>query len=424
MRRVMADHMAEHPALLPPLLDSLSAPLVAWAPDGSLLACSRPFARLLELDTQDVSQRGRLALVHPDDRAEEQQRIERRIAGDLTSWRYRGRFMTRAGQVVRAEVRTTPLMDGDRFLGDLVECIEVGERLSVRDALDEQAAVYANLFEHINEAIYSLDSRGRIATANSAAERLFGRSLAELQSTPRREVLFEDTRRQQDALRERFLDGERIPRRIEFPIKRPNGEVRWVSGSLLMMRDQQGRLGQSWVIARDVTSAKAREEALARSAAEALQQAKIDALTGLGNRRAFDDALEACGALASLGQRFGLFVLDMDNLKAVNDSDGHAAGDEAICAFGRALLARTRSSDHVFRIGGDEFVVIVPDVDPYDMAERLAESVPFREPVALLHTSIGWAVLGEDTGDPREAFRMADSRMYEMKRQHRARSGR
>lgn len=412
--------MAQKPAILQPLLDVMTAPLVAWNADGTLLSCSASFARLLDQTPVDIARRGRLEIVHPDDRAEEQRRIEARRAGDASAWRGRIRFMTRAGRVVRADVRIAPLPLEDGTTGDLVECLGTGERAELSQMLDEQASQYADLFDQISEAIYSLDGRGAMLTANHAAERLFGRTLEELQRTPMSEVLGREERRGADNLRDQFVTGERVPRRIEFQIRRPDGEVRWVSGSLLMLADPNGGLARSWMVARDITALKQREEELAQTAEEARRQAKIDPLTGLGNRRAFDEAWEICGAVAQAGQQTVIFVLDLDELKKVNDLGGHALGDDAIRAVGAALVKRTRENDRVYRIGGDEFVVLVSGVAPEVVAARLREGIPFDGPVPELRASVGWAILGLETDDPGEAFRLADGRMYEVKREHRA----
>ena len=420
----MADHGRQKPAILQPLLDTMAAPLAVWAADGSLLACSAEFARLLDQSQDGLAQRGRLEIVHPDDRAHEQGRIEARRGGHRAPDRYRLRFMTRTGGVVRADVRTTVVTLEDGMEADLVECLGVEGGASLRDALEDQAAQYANLFDQIAEAIYSLEGNGQIATANAAAERLFGRSLEEMKRTPSREILGRQERQHADMLRDLFVSGERVPRRIEFPIRRPDGEVRWVSGSLLMMRDPDGGLARSWVVARDITALKEREERLAQTAEEAMRQAKVDPLTGLGNRRAFDEAWEACGVAARSGRHATIFVMDMDDLKAVNDAGGHAAGDEAIRAVGAALQQRTRGDDRVYRIGGDEFVVVAQGNDAEPLASRLAAPIPFREPVRELTVSLGWAILGLEVDDPGEAFRLADNRMYEVKRERRAARGR
>ena len=93
----------------------------------------------------------------------------------------------------------------------------------------------------------------------------------------------------------------------------------------------------------------------ARSAAE--EQALTDTLTGLRNRRAMDIALDA---MLADGMPFALLHLDLDFFKAVNDTHGHAAGDHVLRAAASALTSATRTGDTVARVGGDEFVVLLP----------------------------------------------------------------
>ncbi|MEX2372750.1 MAG: GGDEF domain-containing protein, partial [Dehalococcoidia bacterium] len=143
-------------------------------------------------------------------------------------------------------------------------------------------------------------------------------------------------------------------------------------------------------------------------------------LTGLGKRRAFDAALEECRDLMAAGHAPRIFILDLDNLKAVNDVSGHAAGDEAIRLMARAILERTRAVDQPFRIGGDEFAVIAIEGDGDAISKRLSEPAPFQPPTLWMRASVGWATCGIDALEPAEAVRLADRRMYEMKQARKA----
>jgi diguanylate cyclase (GGDEF)-like protein len=139
-----------------------------------------------------------------------------------------------------------------------------------------------------------------------------------------------------------------------------------------------------------------------------------DALTSLGNRRAFDRALEREEArCARFGHPAGVVVLDLDGLKETNDTWGHEAGDELIRRAAGAIRATQRLADQSFRIGGDEFALLAPEVDEGGLdtlRQRLAANLA-AEGVAA---SIGAAVR-TPTGNLHAVAREADRRMYERK---------
>lgn len=140
-----------------------------------------------------------------------------------------------------------------------------------------------------------------------------------------------------------------------------------------------------------------------------------DELTGLGNRRAFERAVEREEARCErFGHRAGVLVIDLDGLKTINDREGHAAGDELIRSAARALRDSVRAADQVFRVGGDEFAVVLPEVT----AGRLGAASDRVEAAlrdAGVAASIGAAIRGH--GDQiSDAVARADATMYEQKR--------
>jgi diguanylate cyclase (GGDEF)-like protein len=164
---------------------------------------------------------------------------------------------------------------------------------------------------------------------------------------------------------------------------------------------------------------------------EAEQQARTDPLTGLRNRRAFDLALDA--ALSDQGARpFGLMHVDLDFFKAVNDSLGHAAGDAVLRHVATVLTQETRTSDTVARVGGDEFMVLLPNVaDPARLLE-IAERVIIRlsEPIdqsgrrCQVAASVGlWSSVGAGAVlRGAEILAQLDAALYAAKRQGRGRA--
>ncbi len=154
-----------------------------------------------------------------------------------------------------------------------------------------------------------------------------------------------------------------------------------------------------------------------RRTAEALAQ--TDALTGLVNRRGWDAVLADAAVRASAyGDLAAVVVADVDGLKAVNDSQGHAAGDALLQRAASALAEARADSETVARYGGDEFVVLVEDVSPRLLSRRMQR---YREVLAAhdVEASMGWSLVypGDEPADA--AFRRADASMYEDKQRRR-----
>ena len=178
----------------------------------------------------------------------------------------------------------------------------------------------------------------------------------------------------------------------------------------------------------------ARQQGAQRQQTMKLQAiAEHDALTGLLNRHVFEESLQSCVARAErYGRPFGLLMIDLDGFKQINDLWGHCTGDALLREVAGILARVTSDSDDVYRIGGDEFAILLPETsharEPAMLAERLAEAM--LEPVCAddheftVTASIGIALYPEHGTTADQLLRNADKAMYRCKRRgHRPGAG-
>jgi diguanylate cyclase (GGDEF)-like protein/PAS domain S-box-containing protein len=300
------------------------------------------------------------------------------------------------------------------------------ERQIAEMALRDSEASLRRLLRLLPEAVVVI-SADRITYVNDAAQRLFGAHESSLLGRLALE-LFEP-----DSL---ALDPSRIattqagapsaPMVLE-QVVRADGMVRTVETTATLMDER----GQNSILAvlRDVTELLQTRSALVASQAveeELARLARLDPLTGLGNRRYFEEHLaEALVRAKRSGRPVVLMLLDLDNFKQINDTFGHAAGDETLREFARRLQQCVRATDTVARWGGDEFGLVLENSHGIGEAERVAQkfagdlTVTFvLEGIMLpaITSSIGAAILTDGTTDASAAMLLADDALYEAKR--------
>ncbi len=200
--------------------------------------------------------------------------------------------------------------------------------------------------------------------------------------------------------------------------RRKSGEFYAEQLSIVALRDDEGVTTHHIAIFSDITHRKEDEERIWR-------QANYDALTGLPNRSLFTDRLQqAVRQNQRDGGRFALLFLDLDGFKSVNDTLGHAAGDELLLQAGQRLGECIRASDTLARLAGDEFTCIVQGIHDQRDAELVAAKIleqlnrPFTMAAgtASVHGSIGIAIFPDDAGSGPDLIGRADAAMYAVKK--------
>jgi diguanylate cyclase (GGDEF)-like protein/PAS domain S-box-containing protein len=298
---------------------------------------------------------------------------------------------------------------------------DVTERMRMEEALRQSEERYRTILAEIEEGYYEVDLAGNIKFVNKAACRQFGYSEEELiGSNYRAYVLKEDIKGVYKAWNKVYRTGEPL-KSYPFATVKKDGTQMFVENSVSPLRDKEGKIIGFRAVSRDVTQRKQFEQKLA-------DMATHDSLTGLPNRTLLSDRLTMGLALSRrTGNRLAVLMLDLDKFKVINDTMGHGVGDQLLKSVAERLIGVTRKSDTIARIGGDEFVLVLPQISSPDNAAMLAQRIldVFREPFIFdghqldVTTSIGIAVYPDDGKEIHILLKNADNAMYWAKEQGR-----
>ncbi|MEY4377947.1 MAG: hypothetical protein RJB26_2497 [Pseudomonadota bacterium] len=319
-------------------------------------------------------------------------------------------LISRQGVKRRVRLQATAIYDGmgtfkksRSIMHDVTDVHLAQQRLQALAA--EQRAILDN------EIVGMVKTRGgRAVWRNRAVETMFGFSAAELQARGSRVLYASDA--EFEAVKQEAAGVLRTAKRFHTQVRlvRKDGSRVWVDLSAALVGP--GEVVWSFV---DVTPLVAREE-------QARFMAHRDVLTGLPNRRQFDtSAAEILAEARTSGHKAALCYLDLDGFKPVNDLHGHAAGDLLLQEMARRMTQCLRGKDVVFRFGGDEFVLLLPQVkDDATCSMVLARLLAAIEQEMTLPSgatvgvtaSVGAALLGEAGDSLDELLPAADAAMY------------
>lgn len=325
-------------------------------------------------------------------------------------------YLTRDGRRLLASITVTA-MHGPH--GEVTGYIKVGtditERVHAQAALQESQSRLSDMFTYAPNGMMLIEvSRprlGRLLTVNPALSALTGYPEDQLLRMCVADLTHPEHRPDHHARFEALLEQ----RSTEFEAERrwvhADGHDVWVQFNVNLRRssDEAAVVGQ----VQDITARKHAEEKLR-------QQALHDGLTGLPNRSLLMDRIEHALAVSMrTDKHVGVLLLDLDGFKGVNDTAGHAAGDQTLIHVARQLRAVLRPGDTVARLGGDEFVVVCENLDSAEAATVIADRVltSIRTPFTIfdhpfaLSASIGVS-LSQTASSSAQLLQQADQAMY------------
>lgn len=271
------------------------------------------------------------------------------------------------------------------------------------------------VFDSTSEGIAITDAARRIVSINPAFSLITGHTADEVLGRDPDDILH--ARRHGDRFIARLAEGDDGHWSGEIACRRKNGEVFPAWEHLCAILDEAGDTTHYVITFSDIS-------ALRQTEAHLNHLAYHDHVTGLGNRSQLDETLvEEIDRAQRNGARLALFFIDLDGFKFINDTLGHAAGDDLLRRIALRLREDIRGADTAVRLGGDEFVVVIPGIARIEDCAPLAEKLLRRiaEPVALaseqvsVSGSIGIAVYPDHADTPELLLRAADSAMYAAK---------
>ncbi|MBY0468154.1 MAG: EAL domain-containing protein [Burkholderiaceae bacterium] len=337
-------------------------------------------------------------------------------------------MVTKSGEVL--DVQLSAIWQRDAFgrpvrtLSVLKETTE--QRRLAAELVAEKERIEVTL-QSIGDGVVTTDEQGCITYMNPVAEQLVGRRLDEARGLAFGAVvhMFDDlTGAPLSSPIENCLYGKRVAGAPQNAVLRDrHGKEYGVQNSVAPILGKDGMLIGAVMVFQDVSEARALSQRLA-------YLAHHDSLTDLPNRVLFQDRVhQACQFALRHRTRFAVIFMDLDHFKHVNDSLGHAVGDELLKTVSQRLTSTLRGSDTVCRLGGDEFVMLLSNIGGPDDVGEVAKKI-LREvavPCVLEGTevnvgiSLGIALFPSDGDDPETLMKHADAAMYRSKREGRNR---
>ncbi|MGD0135715.1 MAG: EAL domain-containing protein [Bryobacteraceae bacterium] len=398
-------------------------PQIVWitGPDGRNLYFNRQWMDYTGLTLEESLGDGWNAPFHPEDR-ERAWDAWRHATTTIDVYALECRLRGADGVYRWWLIRGVPLQDATGvILKWFGTCTDIHDLKLVEESLfleKESAQVRLN---SIGDAVVCTDISGKITFLNSVAEKVTDWSFEEAANRPMVEILRIKHASAGDAMPSLMDKVIRQNQTAHLPgycvFSRRDGREVPIEGSIAPIHDRKGQVTGTVIVVRDVTASRA-------MALQITHLAEHDFLTGLPNRLLLNDRINQAIVLAPRHEKqVALLFLDLDGFKHINDSLGHSIGDKLLQSTGKRLVDCVRAADTVSRQGGDEFVVLLSELEhPEDVAitaRRILQAV--AEPHSIdqhdfhITASIGLSVYPDDGLDAETLIKNADTAMYQAK---------
>jgi len=326
---------------------------------------------------------------------------------------------TKSGETKYLEVdkRVIPIHQKDKLFGVVINAFDITEHKRERNTLQKSKERYEKLWDNAPAAYHTLDTKGVVLTVNKTEAEMLGYAPEEMVGNPIFEFILPEQRAEAKKRFKLKISGYRLPRAQNRTYLKKDGSKIYVCINDTLEKGEKNQVIGIRTTMVDVGEYKEAEET-------AKELAYYDALTGLPNRRLFNNRLELELSHAQRNQqKLAVMLLDLDYFKNVNDTLGHKVGDDLLEDVGSRLTTLLRKSDTVARMGGDEFMVLLPEIDEAEDTTRIAKKTldAIRKPFVIgshklnVTISIGIAIYPDNAKDGENLIENADAAMYRAK---------
>ncbi len=420
-RKEMEDSLAEKNNLLSSIIDNSPVRIFWKDKDLNYLGCNLVFAKDAgEKDSSSVIGKNDFELCWKD-QAELYRTDDRRVMESHNSKLFFEEPQTTvSGEVIWLSTSKTPLYNKQNEVIGIVGLYEeITTRKNAEIALKESQEYLKSIIINEPECVKLVGPDGKLIDMNPAGLAMLEvDTLQEAQNYSLTSFLLPQWRAPFIGILRSVMQGENA--NLEFEIQGARGTHRWLETNAVPMHDSEGNITMLLGITRDVTERKANEKRID-------YLANFDSLTGLPNRMQLDIRIKDLLSLARRHkQEFAIMFLDLDHFKDINDTLGHTIGDKLLVNSSHRLKSILREEDTLARMGGDEFIILLPKIDMNgvsQVAQKLLDT--FKKPFDIdgnelsISVSIGIALYPNDGLDFDTLYKNADTAMYRAKKEGR-----